>query len=207
MAARCRTLCLVQVRAPVRKCSGWFLIISAGLAFYAGGAIALNSTYERAIHGERGPNEERDLRVAWSRDLGRAIDYLETRPDIDRSRLAFYGISDGGDAGVILTALEPRLKTSVLQATGIGAAAAPEIDLVNYAPRIRIPTLMLNGRYDFGVPVETAQNPLFALLGSAPDQKSHRVYETGHALTIEGVRREILPWLDRVLGPVPTINR
>jgi len=78
---------------------------------------------------------------------------------------------------------------------------------VNYAPRIRIPTLMLNGRYDFGVPVETAQNPLFALLGSAPDQKSHRVYETGHALTIEGVRREILPWLDRVLGPVPTINR
>jgi dienelactone hydrolase len=179
-------------------------IVASGRAFLY---PIYKGTYERAIHGERGPNEERDLRVAWSRDLGRAIDYLETRPDIDRSRLAFYGISDGGDAGVILTALEPRLKTSVLQATGIGAAAAPEIDLVNYAPRIRIPTLMLNGRYDFGVPVETAQNPLFALLGSAPDQKSHRVYETGHALTIEGVRREILPWLDRVLGPVPTINR
>ncbi|MGH8960216.1 MAG: acetate uptake transporter [Jatrophihabitantaceae bacterium] len=28
---------------------GWFLIISAGLAFYAGGALALNSTYERSI--------------------------------------------------------------------------------------------------------------------------------------------------------------
>src|SRR6185436_9432914 len=130
--------------------------------------------YERAIHGERGPNEERDLRVAWSRDLGRAIDYLETRSDIDRSRLAFYGISDGADAGVILTALEPRLKTSVLQATGIGGGAVPEIDLANYAPRIRISTLMLNGRYDFGAPVET-QDALFTLLGSSSDQKSHRV--------------------------------
>lgn len=28
---------------------GWFLIISAGLAFYAGGALALNSTYERTV--------------------------------------------------------------------------------------------------------------------------------------------------------------
>ena len=34
---------------------------------------------------------------AWSRDLGRAIDYLETRSDIDRTRLAFYGVSAGAD--------------------------------------------------------------------------------------------------------------
>lgn len=99
-----------------------------------------------------GSNAERDLWTPWSRDLGRAIDYVETRSDIDRARLAFYGVSAGGDAGVILTALEPRLKTSVLQGTGI-YDAAPEIDLLNYAPRVRIPTLMLNGRYDFGNPV------------------------------------------------------
>ena len=37
------------------------------------------------------------------------------------TRLAFYGVSAGADAGVILTALEPRLKTSVLQGTGIVA--------------------------------------------------------------------------------------
>jgi len=35
--------------AAIGWTGGWFLIISAGLAFYAGGAIALNSTYERAI--------------------------------------------------------------------------------------------------------------------------------------------------------------
>ncbi len=159
-------------------------------------------TYERGTRTETGPNEERELTVAWSRDLGRAIDYLETRPDIDRARLAFYGVSAGADAGVILTALEPRLKTSVLQGTGIGDNRTPEIDLVNYAPRIRIPTLMLNGRYDFGSPVDTQQRPLFDLLGSPPGQKRHAVFEAGHALPIEQVSREILPWLDRYLGQV-----
>ena len=50
-------------------------------------------TYERTTADVNGTNGERDLRIAWSRDLGRAIDYLETRSDIDRTRLAFYGVS------------------------------------------------------------------------------------------------------------------
>ena len=36
------------------------------------------------VRDEMGPFAERELRIAWSRDLGRAIDYLETRSDIDR---------------------------------------------------------------------------------------------------------------------------
>jgi dienelactone hydrolase len=179
-------------------------IIGSGRAFLY---PIYKGTYERTIRDEIGPNEERDLRIAWSRDLGRAIDYLEARSDIDRDRLAFYGVSAGGDVGVILTALEPRLKTSVLQGTGIGDPVTPEIDLVNYAPRIRVPTLMLNGRYDFTEPVETQQRPLFALLGSPPGQKRHAVLETGHALPIEDAFREILPWLDRYLGQVGAIKR
>jgi dienelactone hydrolase len=175
-------------------------IVESGRAFLY---PIYKGTYERATRGERGQNDERELRVAWSRDLGRAIDYLETRSDVDRSRLAYYGVSDGADAGVILTALEARLKASVLQSTGIGEDAPPEIDLVNYAPRIHIPTLMLNGRYDFGAPVETQQRPLFALLGSPPGQKDHKVIATGHAMPIGDVRREVLSWLDRYLGAVP----
>ena len=174
-------------------------IIRSGRAFLY---PVYKGSYERATPAGSGPNQDRDLRVAWSRDLGRAIDYLETRSDIDRARLAYYGVSEGADAGVILTALEPRVKTAVLQGTSIGDDTTPEIDLVNYAPRIRVPALMLNGRYDFDAPVETLQRPLFALLGSPPDQKRHAVLESGHALPIELVRREILPWLDRYLGPV-----
>src|SRR5205085_2508634 len=143
--------------------------------------------------------EERDLWIAWSRDLGRAIDYLGTRPDVDRTRLAFYGISTGAAAGVILTALEPRLKATVLQGAGL-YESAPEIDPLNYAPRVRIPTLMLNGRYDFEMPFETAQRPLFDLLGSPAENKKHMVFEKGHALAVEDVAPAILQWLDRYLG-------
>jgi len=169
-------------------------------------------TYERAANPDArrrstsdnmGSSEEHELRVAWSRDLGRAIDYLGTRSDIDRDRLAFYGMSSSGaDAGVILTAIEPRLKASVLQGTGIWRAWAPEIDLLNYAPRVHVPTLLLNGRYDFEVPLETAQRSLFDLLGVPAAHKRHAVLEAGHALPIEDAARAILPWLDRYLGPV-----
>ena len=108
---------------------------------------------------------------------------------------------------MILTALEPRVKTSVLQGTGIWEHAAPEIDLLNYAPRVRMPTLLLTGRYDFEEPFETGQVALFNLLGSGPGHKRHRVFETGHALPMEDVAGEILPWLDRYLGPVSPPGR
>ena len=67
---------------------------------------------------------------------------------------------------------------------------------------MRAPTLMLNGRYDFENPVDRAQVPLFALLGTAADHKRHAVLEAGHALPIQDVTREVLSWLDRYLGPV-----
>jgi eukaryotic-like serine/threonine-protein kinase len=155
-------------------------------------------TYERTAADVNGPNGERDLGIAWSRDLGRAIDYLETRSDIDRTRLAFYGVSIGG-TGTLLVAFEPRLKASVFQGAGLEGDQPPELDPINYAPRVRIPTLMLNGRYDFGLPVEM-QRLLFDLLGA--EQKKHRVLEAGHKLPNNEVAAEILPWLDRYLGPV-----
>jgi dienelactone hydrolase len=174
-------------------------IIRSGRAFLY---PVYKGTYERSTDGERGSNAERDLTIAWSRDLGRAIDYLQTRSDIDSARFAFYGVSTGADAGVILTAIEPRIKTAILQGTGLWDVRIPEDDVLNYAPRVRIPTLVLTGRYDFETPFETAQRPLFALLGTPPEHKRHVVFETGHALPTEEVAREVQPWLDRYLGGV-----
>jgi len=179
-------------------------IIRSGRAFLY---PVYKGTYERPTQGDMGSNAERDLAIAWSRDLGRAIDYLETRSDIDPARLAFYGVSAGADAGVILTAVEPRIKTVVLQGTGIWDARVPEINVLNYAPRVRIPTLVLTGRYDFESPFETVQRSVFALFGSPPEHKRHVVFETGHAVPIEEVAREILPWLDRYLGQVHSPDR
>jgi eukaryotic-like serine/threonine-protein kinase len=176
------------------------VIVGSGRAFLY---PIYKGTYERRGRGEAGPNAERDLRIAWSRDLGRALDYLETRSDIDSRRVGFYGVSAGAEAGVILVALEPRLKTAVFQGNGLTDGMMPEIDTINYAPRIRIPVLLLDGRYDFDAPREKqSHDPLFDLLGSPADRKQHTILEAGHALPMANAAREILPWLDRYLGPV-----
>lgn len=71
---------------------------------------------------ERGPSlgasilELRDLMLAWRKDLGRSLDYLETRPDIDRERIAYYGQSLGAGAGIVLTARKRRCRVMVLLA-------------------------------------------------------------------------------------------
>ena len=173
------------------------LIVRSGRALLYPG---YKGAYERHAPEPVGENGTRELHVAWSRDLGRSIDYLESRQDIDHNRLAFYGLSTGGDAGIILTAVETRLKASVLQSTGLWDEPTPEIDPRNYAPRVQVPTLMVNGRYDFAMPFETAQRPLFALLGVAPEHKRHVAVETGHAVPTDDLVSVILPWLDRYLG-------
>jgi len=32
---------------------------------------------------------------------------------------------------------------------------------MNFVPHIKIPVLMINGRYDFGIPLDTCQQPFF----------------------------------------------
>ena len=117
----------------------------------------------------------RDHVIEWSKDLGRSIDYLETRKDIDTTRLAFYGASWGAAMGMILPALEPRLKTNVMLVGGFYfQKTLPEVDQINFVSRVTIPTLMLNGRYDFFLPMETSQIPAFNLLGTPEkDKRQH----------------------------------
>jgi formylglycine-generating enzyme required for sulfatase activity/predicted Ser/Thr protein kinase len=163
-------------------------------------------TYERNSSGPTGPNADRDLIISWSKELGRSIDYLETRRDIDRGRIAYYGFSMGAVVGPILTALEPRFKASILQGGGVvDMPEPPDIEPINFAPRVRVPTLMVGGRQDFARPVETLQRPLFNLLGPPPDQKRFALFEGGHIPRLQDVIREILDWLDKYLGPVTTI--
>jgi hypothetical protein len=64
---------------------------------------------------------------------------------------------------------------------------------------------MVSGRQDFTFPVETAQNPLFRLLGTPEPDKRHLLFDGGHDLISvkrTQVVRETLNWLDQYLGPV-----
>ncbi len=140
----------------------------------------------------------RDHVVMWAKDLGRAIDYLETRPEISTGRLAYYGVSWGGAMGGLMPAIEPRIKLCVLQVAGLQfTPVRPEVDPVNYLPRIHVPTLMINGRWDFYFPIETSQIPMFRLLGTPPDQKRHVIEEGSHFVPRVRLIQETLAWLDR----------
>ena len=154
---------------------------------------------------ERGPAPEgyldRELALHWSKDLGRSIDYLETRSDIDLGKLAYIGYSMGGWTGPRLIAVEPRIKVGVLAATCSGNPVSPEVDPWNFAPRVKIPVLVLSGRYDFICLLEPTVVPLFHLLGTPEKDKLHKVYERGHAL-FDGLEvfKDMFLWLDRYLG-------
>jgi len=145
----------------------------------------------------------RDHVVMWSKDMGRTLDYLETRPDIAHDKFAYLGISWGGQMGAILPAVEPRIKAIVLIVGGFNLQKAlPEAEPINFAPRITAPMLMLNGKYDFYYPTETSQLPMFRFLGAAPEHKRRVVYDTGHSIPRNELIKETLDWLDKYLGPV-----
>ena len=138
------------------------------------------------------------------KDFNRAVDYLEIRPDIDRSRMAYYGISAGANIAPLLLADNRRMKVAVLLGGALSPVPQlPEIDQLNFVTRVTTPVLMLNGRYDFVEPVDTAQRPMFDLFATPAADKRHVIFETGHAVvTLQPMIKEALDWLDRYLGPV-----
>ena len=105
--------------------------------------------------------------------------------------------------GAIIPAVEERLKVSILWSGGLAAGRSrPEVDQINFVSRVKIPVLMLNGRYDAIEPLETAQLPMLQLLGTPEGQKRHVVYDSGHGLPRNESIKEILNWLDEHLGPI-----
>ncbi|MFC1652592.1 protein kinase [Planctomycetota bacterium] len=153
------------------------------------------------------PNAYRDWVIHVSKDLGRSIDYLETRDDIDHEKIAYYGTSRGARLGPIMLTIEARIKAGVFLAGGFTPLSImpPAADPINFAPRVTVPIIMINGREDSIFPVEISQIPMYELLGTSDEDKAHKIYPGGHGLLVlfrRQVRNDILDWLDRYLGPV-----
>ena len=162
-------------------------------------------TYERQVN-DSGPHALRDVSVQVVKDAARTIDYLETRPDIDPARIAFYGLSWGANRGPRICAIESRFKTCVLLAGGFAESALPpEVDDINFAPRAHMPVLIMNGRYDFDQSTEHQAKPMFRFWGAPEKDKRMVLYEAGHIpADLRDIIRETLDWLDKYLGPVKT---
>ncbi|MFC1604817.1 SUMF1/EgtB/PvdO family nonheme iron enzyme, partial [Planctomycetota bacterium] len=170
-------------------------------------------TYERSFGRMLGWSKEPHAVSDWvihvCQDMCRSIDYLETRHDIDKDRIAYYGVSVGGLWGPMALAVEERFKAGILVTGGFLAggytATTPAIDPLHHAPRVKIPVLMINGKDDFIFPCETSQRPMYELLGTPAAHKKHKVYPCGHGLLSlfsNQVREDVADWLDRYLGPI-----
>ena len=148
-------------------------------------------------------HRQAEYRIQLVKDFKRCIDYLETRQDIARDKLAFYGMSWGGGwPGVIIPAMEERLKASVLLAGGLNSTGRPEVHMSNYITRVKVPTLMINGKYDSSFGYEKGIKPMFDLLGTPDEHKELKLYDTDHIPPRNEFIKETLAWLDRYLGPV-----
>jgi dienelactone hydrolase len=183
---------------------------SYNFVFKSGRALVFpiyKSTYERgdglASDNQDASRAYRDHVLMWAQDFSRTLDWVETRKDLDKDRIAYLGVSWGGALGPLLAALEPRVRAVVLVSGGLEfQKTLPEVDPFNFAPRARQPTLMINGRYDFFFPVETSQVPLFRLMGAPTQDKRQIIAEGGHAPPADLVVKETVDWLDRYLGSV-----
>jgi predicted esterase len=138
----------------------------------------------------------------WRSDMGRVLDYLQTRGDVDSQRIGYIAVSFGAVFPLHLVALDERFRAAVLLAGGLppNVALPPSIDPINYAARVKIPVLLMNGRFDYILPVDS-QNRLFDVLGTPPDAKRHVLVDSGHVIPRSDTLRESLGWLDEYLGP------
>jgi pimeloyl-ACP methyl ester carboxylesterase len=144
----------------------------------------------------------KDHVVMWEKDVSRTIDYLETRKDMRADKVAYLGVSWGGFLGAIMPAVEKRIRVVVLNVGGMRMEKAlPEVDQINYLPRVTQPVLMLNSEHDHYFPLEAAQKPLYRLLGTPPADKRMIVHPSGHLVPRVEFMKETLAWLDEYLGP------
>ncbi len=111
-------------------------------------------TYERPAPIP-GPDtvEGRETLIHDSKDLGRSIDYLETRTDIDHNRIAFLGVSMGAALAVNVAAVDERIKAVIMLDGGFyNEKPLPGTDQADFAPRLKAPTLLISGKFDFDLP-------------------------------------------------------
>jgi dienelactone hydrolase len=160
-------------------------------------------TFERPRVDTSTPTLERDYAIMLYKDLARTLDYMETRPEFDHEKVAYFGLSWGAEMAPIVGALEKRIRLFVLEGGGLVQGSLPEIAPVNFAPRDTTPTVIFNGRYDLIFPVETSAKPLLDLLGTPKQKKALILFDGGHVPPLDSkLKKEMLDWLDTYLGPV-----
>jgi dipeptidyl aminopeptidase/acylaminoacyl peptidase len=154
-------------------------------------------------------------------DIRRAVDYLISRSDVDRNRIAYWGLSYGGAMGALVAGVEPRFKTLILTVADGGLVnhfTGPEdansmfdpiscqdkrawisallpIEPIRFIGLASAPLLMQSGRSDDLVPSADAER----LQRFAPANKKILWYNAGHGLPPQA-HTDRLNWLREHIG-------
>ena len=165
----------------------------------------------RDVRFDRGlPFMARDAWVQTVFDLRRAVDFLDSRPEIDSSRTGYLGISLGGIVGAVFCGVEPRVEAPILALAGgglrflfKGKALSPTlrqmlapIEPLNFvgwiAPR---PVLFINATRDEVIP----QAATALLYRQARKPKTIRWYEGRHrTVPVWKIMRDCAAWYTSV---------
>ena len=156
----------------------------------------------RGTFGRRRRNEDRrQLFFQRMIDLQRAVDYLETRAEVDMEKLGYVGFSWGAEQGCVAGAVESRIRALVFVAGGVGdGSPTVETTAYAYAPLVSAPVVMVNGRYDTVYPVESSQPALFELLGSKI--KDRVTVDRDHDIPPGDIAEQVDRWLSLHFGQI-----
>jgi eukaryotic-like serine/threonine-protein kinase len=142
----------------------------------------------------------REQLVYWATEIRRGLDYVETRPDIDAQKIAFWNVSIS--PFVLFAALDPRYRSVIFEGDGFPKEwlkFLPEANPIFFASHVRPPKLMLNGRYDEQWSLHSAVEPMYKVLR---EPKRLEVRDCGHIPPPQASVPIINSWLDETLGPV-----
>ena len=144
----------------------------------------------------------RDMSILQVTEFRIGLDYLETRSEIDMSRVAHAGFSWGAvDRAIVFDAIEDRIRSIVYIGGGLrGTIRLPEVNAWHFVTRVTQPALVLTGRYDEEWPSDPYARQLYELLPN-PENRLELV-DSGHLPPLELRNPIINSWLDQTLGPV-----
>jgi dienelactone hydrolase len=163
--------------------------------------------------GVEGLQRERNRTVQGVVELRRAVDLLQSLPQVDDDRIGFVGYSAGARTGAILAGVEPRIRAFVFMSGGedpvdefLQVVSAEQRDKVRplledtdglrYIAQASPSKLFFQaGRNDRIVP----KDALETLIRAGSEPKKVAWYDAGHDLAIPKAQREQLEWLEQEL--------
>ncbi len=198
---------------PNNETLDYALRAPANIVVRSGRALVMpiwDDSFERVASDPPAPgtsqasDRDRRLALSWHQDLDATLDYLARHPDFDSGGVALLAMSLGATRiAPIVLAIEGRIRTAVLISGGLRMDSDHEMrNPLHYLPRITMPVLMINGRYDHIFGYDGARRQMYELLGTPEGLKKQIPYDVGHfEYPSNSLAADIDNWLDEHLGP------